>query len=43
MKPYQKPFKASDFLKWDPKKETIKDARWNPIKIFDNLKWDPKK
>ena len=31
---------ASDFLKWDPKKEIIKYARWNSIKTFDYLKWN---
>ena len=31
------PIKISDTQKWDPKKETIKYARWNPIKTYDNL------
>ena len=35
--------KTSDNHKWDRKKETIKDASWNPIKTFDNIKWDPKR
>ena len=35
--------KTSDNHKWDPKMETIKDARWNHIKTFDNHKWDPKR
>ena len=29
--------KPSDNHKWDPKKETIKDAGWNHIKTYDNL------
>ena len=34
------PIKTFDYHKWDPKKESIKNARWNSIKTFDYLKWD---
>ena len=40
MDPYQNPIKSSDYLKWDPKKESIKNARRNSIKTFDYLKWN---